>query len=216
MCGLERRWGGDTVTPYQLDCQGKMYWSKSLLQLDLEGRLRMSHFSPASCGCCLWVALRFFSFCLVYEDSMRQVLFCCWAPSFHDISHILSLYAEATISTTVMFPLPIVCFSCRFFDWHTLLWLSIRLAWELYFGDYCISNMDKMFWHKEITEMFWLYARFCSSSVRKLGLGGLILTLNLEVLRCCLGRWFTPRNLVYLRCQCWEILDLTCLNPGQR
>lgn len=109
---------------------------------------------------------RFFSFCFIYEDSMRQILFCCWAPSFHVISHILSLDVDATTSSTVMFPLPVVCFSCRFFDWHTLLWLSIRLAWELYFGDYCVSNMDKMFWHKEITEMFWLYCQilqqFCS------------------------------------------------------
>lgn len=159
MCGVERRWGGGTVTPYQRDCQGKMYWSKSLLQLDLEGRLRCLIFlllPEAAASEWLWqILFLLFSLRRFHEANFVLLLGSIFS---HHLSHPV-LYADATISATVMFSLPVVGFPCRFLDWHILLWLSIRLSWELYFEDYCISNMDKMFWHKEITEMFCLYCQ---------------------------------------------------------
>lgn len=145
MCALERRWGGGTVTLFQLDCQGKMYWSKSLLQLDLEGRLRcliflLLHVAAASEW--LWQIL-FLLFNLWRFHEANFVLLLGSIFSRH-LSHLVPwCWCHHILHSHVSSP---YCLLFLLLFWlSTLLWLSIRLAWELYFGDYSISNMDKIF-----------------------------------------------------------------------
>lgn len=159
MCGVERRWGGGTVTPYQRDCQGKMYWSKSLLQLDLEGRLRCLIFlllHEAAASEWLWqILFLLFSLRRFHEANFVLLLGSIFS---HHLSHLVPLCWCRHIRHSYVFSPYCLLFLPLPWLTHPSMALHQTILRTILWG-LCISNMDKMFWHKEITEMFCLYCQ---------------------------------------------------------